>query len=54
MSDGAGGEKWMDAGRPGATFADALGHVKEPVQANEHGWAPFRCEGGSVSVWVEE
>lgn len=54
MSDGPGGEKWMDAGRPYATFVDLTEHVKGPLGANEHGWAPFRCEGGSVSVWVQE
>ena len=54
MSDGPGGEKWMNAGRPHAQFVDVTEHVKGPVQANEHGWAPFRCEGGSVSVWVQE
>lgn len=53
MSNGPGGEKWMDAGRPRALFADLTEHVKGPVQANEHGWAPFRCDAGSVSVWVE-
>ncbi len=52
IASGPGGEKWMEVGLPDATFRDLTGHVKETVTANEHGWAPFRCAGGSVSVWV--
>lgn len=54
MSDGPGGSKWMEVGRPNATFYDLTEHIKEPVQTNEHGWGEFRCNGGSVSVWVEK
>jgi len=53
MSDGQEGSKWMEVRRPHARFTDLTGHVKEPVVANEAGWAEFRCNGGSVSVWVE-
>jgi alpha-amylase len=53
MSDGQEGAKWMEVRRPNAHFVDLTGHVKEPVVANEAGWAEFRCNGGSVSVWVE-
>jgi alpha-amylase len=21
---------------------------------NEHGWGEFRCNGGSVSVWIQD
>lgn len=54
MSDGPEGSKWMDVRRPHARFVDRLGHVPGEVRANEHGWAEFRCAGGSVSVWVED
>jgi alpha-amylase len=54
MSDGPAGTKWMDVGRPHASFVDFTEHVKEPVRANENGWAEFRCNGGSVSVWLQE
>jgi alpha-amylase len=43
----------MDVRRPNARFTDLTGHVKERVVANGAGWAEFRCNGGSVSVWGE-
>jgi alpha-amylase len=43
----------MEVGKPNARFVDLTEHVKEPVVANEHGWGEFRCNGGSVSVWVQ-
>lgn len=54
MSDGHEGSKWMEAGRANARFTDLTGHVKEPVVTNDAGWGEFRCNGGSVSVWVQE
>jgi alpha-amylase len=54
MSDGPGGSKWMDVARPNATFVDRTEHVKDPVRTNADGWGEFRCNGGSVSVWVQE
>jgi alpha-amylase len=54
MSDGQEGSKWMEAGRANATFRDLTGHVKEPVVTNDAGWGEFRCNGGSVSVWVQD
>jgi len=53
MSDAAGGSKWMEVGKPNATFYDLTEHIDQPIQTNEHGWAEFCCNGGSVSVWVE-
>lgn len=53
MSDGPGGSKWMSVDRPGATFYDITGNISEPIRINEFGWAEFRCNGGSVSVWVQ-
>jgi len=44
----------MEVGKPHTTFIDITGHIKTPVQTNEHGWAEFGCNGGSVSVWVQD
>lgn len=54
MSDGPAGSKWMEVGKPNATFHDLTEHVKTPVRTNEWGWGEFFCNGGSVSVWVQE
>ena len=54
MSDGPEGLKWMEVGKPDTKFIDLTGHIKEPVYTNEWGWGEFDCQGGSVSVWVEE
>jgi len=54
MSDGPEGFKWMEVGKPRAKFVDLTGHINEPVSTNESGWGEFRCQGGSVSVWVQE
>ncbi|WP_413160068.1 alpha-amylase [Capilliphycus salinus ALCB114379] len=54
MSDSVPGWKWMEVGKPNAKFVDITEHVKEPIYTNEWGWAEFRCNGGSVSVWVQE
>lgn len=53
MSDGPGGGKWMEVGKPNTSFYDITGHITDPIQTNEHGWGEFRCDGGSVSVWVQ-
>ncbi|MDB9528222.1 alpha-amylase [Oscillatoria sp. CS-180] len=54
LSDGPAGNKWMEVGKPRTAFYDITGHIKKPVFTNEHGWAEFCCNGGSVSVWVEQ
>jgi alpha-amylase len=54
MSDGPGGSKWMEVGKPHATFVDLTEHIKQPVPVNEYGWGEFPCDGGSVSVWVQQ
>lgn len=40
-------------GKPNTTFYDLTGHIADPIQTNEYGWGEFRCNGGSVSVWIE-
>ncbi|MGD1940717.1 MAG: alpha-amylase [Leptolyngbyaceae cyanobacterium] len=54
LSAGPSGSKWMEVGKRHKVFFDITGHIKEPIYTNEHGWAEFRCNGGSVSVWVEQ
>ena len=54
LSDGIGGGKWMEVGKPNAKFVDLTEHVREPVYTNDAGWGEFQCQGGSVSVWIEE
>jgi alpha-amylase len=54
MSDGPGGSKWMEVGKPNTTFVDLTEHIKAPVHTNEYGWAEFHCNGGSVSVWIQQ
>jgi alpha-amylase len=54
MSDGPGGSQWMEVGKPNTWFYDLTEHLQTPVQTNSDGWGEFRCNGGSVSVWVEQ
>jgi alpha-amylase len=54
MSDSVSGSKWMEVGKPQTKFIDITEHIKEPIYTNESGWAEFRCNGGSVSVWVQD
>jgi alpha-amylase len=53
LSDGLGGTKWMEVGKPNTKFIDITEHITEPIYTNEQGWGEFTCNGGSVSVWVE-
>jgi alpha-amylase len=52
LSNGDEGTKLMEVGQPNATFIDITGHITEPVTTNDDGWGDFRCNAGSVSVWV--
>ncbi|AEX84984.1 glycosidase [Marinitoga piezophila KA3] len=54
LSDGPGGSKWMYVGKKKTKFIDLLGNIKEEIWTNDYGWAEFKVNGGSVSVWVEE
>jgi alpha-amylase len=54
LTNGSEGFKSMEVGKPNTTFIDLTEHIKEPVVTNEDGWGEFQCQGGSVSVWVEE
>ncbi len=53
LSNGEEGRKWMNVGQPNSTYIDITEHVDESITTNDEGWAEFRCNGGSVSVWVK-
>jgi alpha-amylase len=53
LTNSEGGGKWMNIGQPNCTYIDITEHVKESVTTNDDGWAEFRCNGGSVSVWIK-
>ncbi|MEC4806193.1 MAG: alpha-amylase [Jaaginema sp. PMC 1079.18] len=54
LSNGPGGSKWMEVGKPNTKFVDLTAHIQEPVYTNEWGWGEFSTLGGSVSVWIQE
>ncbi|MEH2419965.1 MAG: alpha-amylase [Nostoc sp.] len=54
LSNGGEGTKWMEVGQPNSTYIDITEHISEPVTTNDQGWADFRCNAGSVSVWVPQ
>ena len=55
MSDRDGGMKNMYIGIhfAGCEMSDATGNVQEKVTVDENGNAEFKCNGGSVSVWLK-
>jgi alpha-amylase len=56
MSDGPGGEKQMYAGTNHVceTYIDLLGNCSDKIVIGNDGNAVFRCNGGSVSVWMPQ
>ena len=54
LSNGDAGDKQMQVGYANRTYVDVTEHIKEKVTTDENGWANFRCEAGSVSVWVPD
>jgi alpha-amylase len=52
LSNAGAGVRSMRAPSPGTVYRDCTEHVKDEVVADEEGWAAFRCEPRSVSVWV--
>ena len=54
LSNGAAGTKSMEVKQPNRTYIDITEQIKEPIVTNDDGWAEFRCNGGSVSVWVPQ
>ena len=54
LSNGEAGSKRMAVGEPDAIYVDATGQVPDAVVVDEDGCCEFRCEAGSVSVWVPQ
>ena len=54
LSNGDEGSKWMEVGQPNRTYIDATETIQDPVTTNDEGWADFRCNAGSVSVWIPQ
>lgn len=54
LSNGGDGTKFMEVGQPNRTYIDITEHIQEPITTNDDGWADFRCNAGSVSVWVPQ
>ncbi len=54
LSNGWGGSKWMEVGKPNTTFYDITEHIPDQVTTNEYGWGEFSCKGGSMSIWVSK
>lgn len=54
VSDGPGGNKWMETGKANTTYYDFTGHRADTVTTNASGWGEFKVNGGSVSVWVPQ
>ncbi|TDQ06935.1 alpha-amylase [Pedobacter metabolipauper] len=54
LSNGEEGYKEMETGKrnAGKTFIDAMGKCDHEVVADENGWAEFKCEAKSASVWI--
>jgi len=54
LSNGDDGSKNMEVGHPNHTYIDITEHISESIETNDEGWADFRCNAGSVSVWVPQ
>ncbi len=52
MSNGDAGEKRMRVPLASREFRDVTGTLADLVLTDEEGWGEFRCEAGSVSVWL--
>ncbi|WP_345949145.1 alpha-amylase [Mucilaginibacter sp. PAMB04274] len=54
ISNGEAGNKYMEIGREfaGKSMIDQLGKMAEDIVVNEDGWAEFKVNAGSVSVWT--
>lgn len=52
LSTGDAGFKNMETGSPNTKYYDLAGHIQDEIFTDESGWAEFRCNAGSVSVWL--
>ena len=53
-TDGAGGEKRMRVGQPGAVFSEATGSVGRTVTIDADGTGAFHCNDRSIAVWIAQ
>jgi alpha-amylase len=51
LSNGESGTKRMQA-RPNQSYLDITEHSKDIVTTDDEGWGEFKCNAGSISVWV--
>ncbi len=54
LSNGGDGTKWMEVGHQNTTYIDITEHISETITTNDDGWADFRCNAESVSVWIPQ
>ena len=54
LSNGEAGTKTMETGQANKVYQDATENIKDTITTDENGWAEFRCNAGSVSVWVPQ
>jgi alpha-amylase len=52
MSIGDNASKHMETGSPNTWYYDHTGHIQDDILTNESSWGEFRCNAGSVSVWL--
>lgn len=52
VTNGDAGTKWMNVGQMNTDYVDSTEHITDVITTNDDGWAEFRCNPGSVSVWV--
>ncbi len=52
MSTGEYATKFMETGSPNTWYYDQTRQIQDDVLTNESGWGEFRCNAGSVSVWL--
>jgi alpha-amylase len=54
LSNGSDGWKSMEVGHKNSVYIDVTEHINDPITTDENGWGDFRCNGGSVSVWIPQ
>ncbi len=52
LSSGDFASKHMETGSPNTQYYDLTGHIQDDIWTNESGWGEFKCNSGSVSVWL--
>ena len=52
MSTGDYATKYMETGSPNTWYYDQTRQIQDDLLTNESGWGEFRCNAGSVSVWL--